>query len=265
MVILARYHRSDRDQHQTLRNEARPGRAIASQGKPTTMHSSSRKISSNQPGLHPRLAELVQRHLDHPDQSPAHPHSISAYQQLLKVRSAYPGPLVLDSFCGTGHSTRLLAKRHPQQLVVGIDKSANRLARHQGEQAENYLLLQARCEDIWHALAQDGEALSHHYILYPNPWPKSAHLQRRVHGQAAFPTLLQLGGRLELRSNWQTYVEEFGVAVHLAGHAGYVSQVSEEGADISLFERKYRQSGHALWCYKVSLERASGAIQAKPE
>jgi tRNA (guanine-N7-)-methyltransferase len=218
------------------------------------MQSTSRQISSNQTGLHPRLAEVVQRHRDHPDQSPAHPHSITAYQQLCQLRIAYPGPMVLDSFCGTGHSTALLAKKHPQHLVVGIDKSDYRLTKHQGEKTENCVLLQARCEDIWHALAADGEVLSHHYLFYPNPWPKSAQLQRRVHGHPAFPALLRLGGQLELRSNWQTYIEEFGVAVHLAGGSGYVSRVPDEKADISLFERKYRKSGHPLWRFNASLK-----------
>ena len=61
-------------------------------------------------------------------------------------------------------------------------------------------------------------------------------------GAAASP------GRLELRSNWQLYVEEFGLAMHLAGCPGYITRVTAEPA-LSLFERKYRDSGHALWAF----------------
>ena len=78
------------------------------------------------------------------------------------------------------------------------------------------MLLRADCEDIWQQLALDGVQLARHYLLYPNPWPKAKHLQRRVHGQAVLPALLQLGGVITLRSNWQLYVEEFGLALHLA-------------------------------------------------
>ena len=86
-----------------------------------------------------------------------------------------------------------------------------------------------------------------------NPWPKAAHLQRRVHGHASFPLLLRLGGSLELRSNWQLYVEEFSCAMHLAGQRGRVATVSDSDPAISLFEQKYRDSGHLLWAYTTRI------------
>lgn len=176
-------------------------------------------------------------------------HSRCAYAALQERLRAVPAPLVLDSFCGTGESTATLARRYPQHLVVGIDQSAHRLARHGGDGADNYLLLRAQAEDIWQLLLADGLVVTHHYLLYPNPWPKSKHLQRRIHGHAAFSWLLQLGGKIELRSNWQTYVEEFGTAMHLAGHRGTVARVVAE-PPMTAFERKYSQSGHSLWCYR---------------
>ena len=78
-------------------------------------------------------------------------------------------------------------------------------------------------------------------------------LQRRVHGHASLPALLALRGTLELRSNWQLYVEEFGVAMHLAGQRGVVRKLPADGADLSLFERKYRRSGHDLWACRVRI------------
>ena len=166
---------------------------------------------------------------------------------------ARPRPLVLDSFCGTGHSTAALAERHPGHLIVGVDKSAQRLAKHPHSPHDNYLLLQADCEDIWALLAGDGLLPDYHYMLYPNPWPKAAHLQRRIHGHPSFPLLLTLGGTLELRSNWQIYVEEFGCAMHLAGHHGRVLRLTDTGPNLSLFEQKYRNSGHDLWSYTASV------------
>lgn len=209
------------------------------------MQALSQPVRSNQLQVHPQLPVLVQRHLSSDYMRPVADHSEQAFQHL-HVAMAEPRPLVLDSFCGTGQSTAILARRHPDHLVVGIDRSAHRLARHPGGEDDNYLLLQADCEDIWQLLLQHGLRPQYHYLLYPNPWPKGKHLGRRVHGSGAFSRLLALGGQVEVRSNWQLYVEEFGLAMHLAGHPGVVCELPEQ-QPISLFERKYRQSGHQLW------------------
>ena len=206
-------------------------------------------VISNQAGLHPRLAATVQRHLSHTFRRPVARHSAAAYEQLRAALAHQSRPLVLDSFCGTGQSTALLAQLHPQHLVVGVDQSCHRLQKHQPAARENYLLLRATAEDIWQLLLRDQLSLDHHYLFYPNPWPKSKYLQRRVHGHASFPWLLQLGGSVELRSNWQLYVEEFGVAMHLAGRHGAVARISGD-PPLTLFEKKYRDSGHHLWRYR---------------
>ncbi len=115
------------------------------------------------------------------------------------------------------------------------------------------MLLQAECEDIWRLLVRDGLRSEFHYLLYPNPWPKAAHLQRRLHGHADFPLLLSLGGTLELRSNWQIYVEEFGCAMNLAGQSGTVHNLPDNEPALSLFEQKYRNSGHQIWSYRARI------------
>lgn len=212
------------------------------------MHINSRRVSSNQAHTNTRLPHIVRRHLAHRHQKPVAEHSRTAFDRLSEALQARPRPLVLDSFCGTGRSTAQLAQRHPDHLVVGVDKSAHRLAKHVKNASDNYMLLQADCEDIWQLLLGAQMTVDYHYLLYPNPWPKSRHLQRRVHGSAAFPWLLELGGRIELRSNWRIYVEEFGLAMHLANHCGRVFMLAE-AAPMTLFEEKYRDSGHALWAY----------------
>lgn len=215
------------------------------------MTGNSRAVHSNQGGPHPRLAALVARHLASPWRKPPAAHNDAALAKLAARCAADPRPLVLDSFCGTGASTRALAARHPDCLVVGIDKSAARLAKH-GPAGDDYLLLRADCEAVWQALAAAGTRLAAHYLLYPNPWPKAAQLQRRVHGHPAFALLLALGGDLELRSNWRLYAEEFGIALHLAGIRSAISTVPS-GAPLTLFEAKYRASGHGLWRCRARL------------
>lgn len=232
------------------------------------MQTRSRQVASNQRHLNPKLPALVRRHLDSVHRKPVAAHNLAAFRLLMHELTVRPRPLVLDSFCGTGHSTEILAQRHPDHLVVGIDQSARRLARHPGVPGDNYLLLQAECEDLWQLLVQEGIGVDFHYLLYPNPWPKSKHLQRRIHANASFPWLLQLAagdpaghtsaghtsaGHIELRSNWQVYVEEFGVAMHLAGVHGCIAKVPQQTA-LSLFERKYLDSGHELWAFTGRVE-----------
>jgi SAM-dependent methyltransferase len=237
-------------------------------GQQLQLQARSRQPASNQKYLHPRLATTVRRHLAARSLKPVAPHNVAAFELLRAELAARPRPLVLDSFCGTGHSTAILSRRHRAHLVVGIDKSSHRLGRHPHEGDPNYLLLQAECEDFWRLLAEAGIGIDHHYIFYPNPWPKAGHLQRRVHGGAGFYWLLQLAAgaapascarsRIELRSNWQIYVEEFGVAMHLAGHPGRITRIVPDPG-LSLFERKYHDSGHVLWAFTGAIGPGLGA------
>ena len=215
------------------------------------LRANSRQVSSNQQYPHPGLAATVRKHLDSDYRRPVAEHSRAAYRAVAECLAREARPLVLDSFCGTGHSTALLARAFPDHLVVGVDKSRQRLARHAGGGERNYCLLRADCEDIWQLLLADGLQVERHYLLYPNPWPKARHLQRRIHGHGSLPLLVELGGELTLRSNWQLYVEEFGLAMHLAGRRGFISRVSGE-PPLTLFERKYRDSGHSLWQFATA-------------
>jgi tRNA (guanine-N7-)-methyltransferase len=213
------------------------------------VQASSRQVSSNQQGLHPRLAHTVRRHLQQPFRGPLAAHNEAAWQLLAGRLADDPRPLVLDSFCGTGMSTAALASAHPQHLVVGIDRSAHRLGLHPTHIEQPYLLLQAECEPLWRELVRAGRKVDFHYLLYPNPWPKARHLQRRIHGHPGFRDLLDLGGAVELRSNWALYIEEFGLAMHLAGIRGAVQAVPM-GTPLTRFEAKYRASGHTQWRYR---------------
>ncbi|MFT6288132.1 MAG: tRNA (guanine-N7-)-methyltransferase [Halieaceae bacterium] len=212
------------------------------------MQVDSLKVSSNQNHTHPDLPAVLQRHTAKSWKPPIATFNQHAFNTIEAKLAESRQPLILDSFCGTGHSTARLAVMHPNHLVIGIDKSAHRLARHPGQQTSNYLLLQAECEPLWMLLTEHGLRLDFHYLLYPNPWPKKAHLKRRIHGHPAFPLLLALGGRVELRSNWQTYVEEFGLAMLLSGVSGCTRRLLPQ-EPLTLFEQKYHSSGHDLWQY----------------
>ncbi|SHH79418.1 tRNA (guanine(46)-N(7))-methyltransferase TrmB [Ferrimonas marina] len=207
----------------------------------------SRVIVSNQAGPHDNLLATVRRHLQHPFQAPYADHSLRLFEQLKAWKEADGRPLVLDSCCGVGESSANLARRHPDALVLGLDKSASRVGKHEHYQlgGDNYRVERGNLNDLWRLMVADGWQLQHHYLLYPNPWPKSSHLQRRWHGGPLFPSLLALGGKLELRSNWRIYLEEFQLALAEAGQQAEFAPLPDE-PPLTPFERKYGQSGQPL-------------------
>lgn len=215
----------------------------------------SRGIDTNQHGVHDDLVKVVKKHLAAEFRKPIAAHSEMAFQQVQERVDAWQGPIVLDSCCGVGESTLHLATVHQDALVIGVDKSAHRLAKNSayGEASERCLLVRADLNDFWRqAVAADWQ-INHHYILYPNPWPKAKHLQRRWHGGALFPTILELGGQLELRSNWRIYLDEFAAALALSGQSAKVEALSDSHQAITPFERKYQATGQRLWQLQSTL------------
>jgi tRNA (guanine-N7-)-methyltransferase len=208
----------------------------------------SRRIESNQAAPHDRLSEVVGRHLKHVSQKPFSDHTVKAFEVAQRWLADHQGPIILDSCCGTGESTRVIAGQHPQARIIGVDKSIHRLEKHSSDQADNYLLLQADLNDFWR-LARDAKwSLEKHFILYPNPYPKRKHLQRRWHAMPCFADIIGLGGELTVRSNWQIYIQEFVIAL---GVAGFTSECElyprQHTTPITAFERKYWLSGQDSW------------------
>jgi tRNA G46 methylase TrmB len=61
----------------------------------------------------------------------------------------------------------------------------------------NAILLRAELSDLFTLISSKSDWIIHsHYLLYPNPYPKSKHLQRRWHGHPIFPVILALGKHL---------------------------------------------------------------------
>jgi tRNA (guanine-N7-)-methyltransferase len=207
----------------------------------------SRIIETNQTGPHDRLEASVRKHLAHAFKRPVADHTRAAFAVVEAQLQTNTRPLIFDSCCGVGDSSRLLAAKFPDHWVVGVDKSAHRLAKERGgEVAENLILVRADLNDFYRLAATASWHVVRHYILYPNPWPKAAHLGRRWHGSPVFPDILRLGGRLELRSNWKLYLEEFQIALGVAGHRGTLAAF-EPKAYLTPFERKYAESGQPLY------------------
>lgn len=220
-------------------------------------------IQSNQSGTHDSLDSVVLRHLHSVFKRPFPQYSIEAFEPINELVSAHRGPLIIDSYCGVGESTASIAAAHPSALVIGIDKSSHRLDKHPqayaNSQVDNYRLVRADVDDFWRLAVAANWRPNKHFILYPNPWPKSSQLKRRCHGSPLFPSILALGGKLEVRSNWAIYIEEFAQALTLVGQPCSAEHFQPEPA-ITPFERKYQLSEQSLWRCRVELQLSHRAL-----
>ena len=221
------------------------------------MYANSRIPESAQQGVHEHLVELVAKHVRCEFRKPYLDYNKAAFEHSL---AGWDGkaPLILDAGCGVGHSTIQLARAFPDHWVIGVDQSEDRLSRKKpypdALMPTNLVFVRADLVDYWRLMAEAGIRLARHYILYPNPWPKIGHLARRWHAHPVFPFVPRLGGRLECRSNWNIYVEEFSAALSLLTGRPAPFEAFEAPSPLTPFERKYRDSGQTLYRCVVELD-----------
>ncbi|MCF6262061.1 MAG: methyltransferase domain-containing protein [Xanthomonadales bacterium] len=228
----------------------------------------SREVISSQPGIHPDLRKVILKHSENEWKQPIRAHTGLAFERFNRLRetAGFDG-FILDVGCGTGQGTLQLAQQYPQSLLVGIDQSEQRLGRGvlRAEQKTllnsgsvrigNCMLLRAEAADFWRLLSVEGLKPEKIFILYPNPWPKPGQLLRRWHAHPVFPTLMALGSPIELRSNWKIYLQEFAQGVALLTdekpEVKLLPTAKFAGVYSTPFEKKYFESGHALWCLQT--------------
>ncbi len=206
-------------------------------------------IVSSQTGPHQNLEKIVRRHAGSEYQDTIPQYAIDAFEKSQEFVLKQNKKVVLDSGCGTGESAYHLAKSHPDLTVIGLDKSKDRLDRSHthGVMPENLMLIQCDCIHFWRLLSNAHWEISHQYLLYPNPWPKPGHLQRRWHAHPVFPDMMSLGGCLTMRTNWEVYAKEFVLALNILGKSNVSFDEFQVENAITAFERKYTLSGHKLF------------------
>lgn len=227
-------------------------------------YANSRIPSSAQPDVHEQLLRRVERHLSEPFRKPLADYNRAAFELGLAGWDRR-APLILDAGCGVGHSTIQLARQFPDHWVIGVDQSEDRLNRRKPYPdallPANMVFVRADLVDFWRLLDEAGIRLARHYILYPNPWPKIGHLARRWHAHPVFPFVPKLGGVLECRTNWRIYAAEFALALATATGQDVAYEEFQAPVPLTPFERKYRDSGQALYRIVCDLRHPSCAAQ----
>ena len=239
--------------------------------------SGARAVTTNQPDIYDKLEEVVRKYASTEYLRPIADHTRIAFAEAEKfVLNFYESAgnerdiadhiaykVILDSGCGTGESTLNIAIANPDVPVIGIDKSAARLTKAGGAglngaaglncaAPRNAFLVRAELLDFWRLTLGKVKAgqwhIPYHALYYPNPWPKQSEATRRFHLHPIFPTLLQLGDTLELRTNWELYAREFAEAARIATPDCSISREAfEPERPITAFERKYKEARQQLW------------------
>lgn len=202
-------------------------------------------IESLQTEPHKDLQTIVAKHQQTVFQKPISSLQAKAFQQAEQLRQGRE--VILDVGCGTGQSSERLAEYYPDHFVVGVDKSADRLSRNQlyrqGGQQDNLLLLRADVVDFWRLAVKGDWPVVQQALFYPNPYPKPNDFTKRWQGHPVFPSLIQLGKRIEVRSNWRIYLEEFEQAAkQLRDLTGHIKMMTPYQQPMTAFEKKYWDS-----------------------
>jgi tRNA (guanine-N7-)-methyltransferase len=192
------------------------------------------KLSESQPLPHPNLINTLERHRNGSWKKPISWHAqsfFSDFQEQYKNKT-----IILDSGCGKGHSCQYLQQLFPNQLIVGIDKSAYRL-RFSSKKTNCY---RANLIDFWRLAQRHNLSISRHYVLYPNPWPKNRQMQRRWYAHPIFKILMSLSPYTEIRSNWLHYLQEWQWCLQYQNLKlkSTIEQYKPQ-VGISAFEKKY--------------------------
>ena len=157
----------------------------------------SREITTSQVGVHDKLDDLVKKYQVSENKRPISAHTQAAFDEVSRWLDGFDGEVILDSCCGVGESTANIARANPDARVIGVDKSALRVDKHEHYSAaqDNYKVIRADVNDLWRLVKQSNWNVTQHFLLYPNPYPKKTQVQKRWHASAAMVDLMAITDR----------------------------------------------------------------------
>ena len=167
-------------------------------------------------------------------------------------------PLHVDLGCGEGSFLCALAQRIPEKNFLGIERLLGRVraAAHKAARIGNVRLLRMEISYAVRYLLPPA-SVETFYLLFPDPWPKRRHWQRRIANESF------------LRAIGQALVSE-GTLYIATDHVDYFERIKEiaranpdfatvDFADIDLphtkFERKFRTQDATI--YRLELRKVS--------
>lgn len=187
----------------------------------------------------------------------------SSYVDRLKIDEIFadPAPLEVDLGCGDGSFLAALASRQPAHNFLGIERLAGRVrsACHKARDLPNVRILRVETTYGVRYLLPPASVSMFHF-LFPDPWPKRRHHQRRVFNADFLDALiiaLTPDGRLHIATDQQDYFDEMKNLIQTRDEFQIASDPIGEFPPTT-FEKRFRDSGQPI--YRLELRKTSPVI-----
>jgi len=167
-------------------------------------------------------------------------------------------PLHVDLGCGDGSFLCTLAQRMPEKNFLGIERLLGRVraAARRAARVGNVRLLRMEISYAVRYLLPPA-SVETFYLLFPDPWPKRRHWQRRIANESFLRAIGQAlinGGTLYIATDRVDYFEKIKEIARANPDFATV-----DFADIDLphtkFERKFRAQDATI--YRLELRKLS--------
>lgn len=172
-------------------------------------------------------------------------------------------PIHIEIGMGKGKFIHTMAKEHPENNYVGIEKYSSVLLRAiqkmEQEELPNLKFLRMDAENI-NQVFGPGE-VDRIYLNFSDPWPKDRHAKRRLPSReflARYDRILKKDGRLEFKTDNRAL---FDFAVEELVPAGWRAQVISydlhsdaalmEGNVMTEYEEKFSSMGNPICKYII--------------
>ncbi len=192
----------------------------------------------------------------------AHPDTIQVlpdnYYERLDVDSIFrrQAELQVDVGCGDGGFLLQQAQRFPELNFLGIERLFGRVRRicRAAVRAGLTNLRVLRLESAYTVrYLLPANSVRQMYILFPYPWPKSKHHNRRLINTEflnAVHRALAVGGRLIIKTDHPGYAAGIAELLEMADNWDCRSGEDDFCSGIRTdFEEQFVQEGRAIFCY----------------
>jgi tRNA (guanine-N7-)-methyltransferase len=169
-----------------------------------------------------------------------------------------PAPLQVDLGCGDGSFLFAMAEQNPEKNFLGTERLLHRVKKacRKAEAIDNMKVL--RIESAYavrHLLPEESVEMFH--LLFPDPWQKRKHHQRRIVGLEFLRNVhaaLRADGILRVVTDYLDYFEQIQeVAARLQNFT--ILQNNGRNYPASTFEARFNERGTPL--YRLELRKIS--------
>jgi tRNA (guanine-N7-)-methyltransferase len=171
-------------------------------------------------------------------------------------------PLQVDLGCGDGSFLTLLAGQTPDHNFLGIERLAGRVgtAARKAARLSNVRVLRVETAYAVRYLLPPS-SVHIFYLLFPDPWPKRRHHQRRIVTSEFLDTIavaLTNNGRFCIATDQLDYFKEIERLARVSTHLQPKLMNAETSLPRTTFEKRFVAAGAPI--HRMELRKISSVI-----